>query len=74
MVVDYAHTPDALLQVLKALRAHTRNKLWCIFGCGGNRDKGKRPMMGEIAELHADQVVLMEQLGVMTADTEESAH
>ncbi len=58
MVVDYAHTPDALLQVLKALRAHTMNKLWCVFGCGGNRDKGKRAMMGEIAEQHADQVVL----------------
>ena len=58
MVVDYAHTPDALLQVLKALRAHTKKKLWCVFGCGGNRDKGKRAMMGEIAEQYADQVVL----------------
>jgi UDP-N-acetylmuramoyl-L-alanyl-D-glutamate--2,6-diaminopimelate ligase len=58
MVVDYAHTPDALLQVLKALRAHTNNKLWCVFGCGGNRDKGKRAMMGEIAEQYADYVVL----------------
>jgi len=47
-----------LLQVLKALRAHTANKLWCVFGCGGNRDKGKRAMMGQIAEQHADQVVL----------------
>lgn len=58
MVVDYAHTPDALLQVLKALRLHTDKKVWCIFGCGGNRDKGKRALMGEIAELHADHVVL----------------
>ncbi len=58
MVVDYAHTPDALEQVLKALRAHTDHKLWCVFGCGGNRDKGKRAMMGAIAEQHADQVVL----------------
>ncbi len=58
MVVDYAHTPDALLQVLKALRAHTKKTLWCVFGCGGNRDKGKRAMMGEIAERYADKVVL----------------
>ncbi len=58
VVVDYAHTPDALLQVLKALRDHTSGKLWCVFGCGGNRDKGKRAMMGEIAEQYADHVVL----------------
>jgi UDP-N-acetylmuramoyl-L-alanyl-D-glutamate--2,6-diaminopimelate ligase len=58
MVVDYAHTPDALEQVLKALRAHVSNDLWCVFGCGGNRDKGKRPMMGAIAEQYADHVVL----------------
>ena len=58
VVVDYAHTPDALLQVLKSLRAHALNCLWCVFGCGGNRDKGKRSIMGEIAEQHADQVVL----------------
>lgn len=58
LVVDYAHTPDALEQVLKALRAHVGNELWCVFGCGGNRDKGKRPMMGAIAEQYADHVVL----------------
>lgn len=58
VVVDYAHTPDALEQVLKALRAHVENQLWCVFGCGGNRDKGKRPMMGAIAETYADFVVL----------------
>ncbi len=58
VVVDYAHTPDALEQVLKALRAHVENELWCVFGCGGNRDKGKRPMMGAIAETYADHVVL----------------
>lgn len=58
IVVDYAHTPDALEQVLKALRAHTENKLWCVFGCGGNRDKGKRAMMGSVAEQHADLVIL----------------
>lgn len=58
MVVDYAHTPDALEQVLGALRQHTDNDLWCVFGCGGNRDKGKRAMMGSIAEKLADQVIL----------------
>lgn len=58
LVVDYAHTPDALEQVLKALRAHTKGQLWCVFGCGGNRDKGKRAMMGAIAEQWADKVVL----------------
>ncbi len=58
MVIDYAHTPDAILQVLKALRVHTEGKLWCVFGCGGNRDKGKRAMMGKVAEQYADQVVL----------------
>ncbi|WP_223787569.1 UDP-N-acetylmuramoyl-L-alanyl-D-glutamate--2,6-diaminopimelate ligase [Marinicella meishanensis] len=58
LVVDYAHTPDALEQVLKALRAHTQGQLWCVFGCGGNRDKGKRAMMGAIAEQWADKVVL----------------
>lgn len=58
LVVDYAHTPDALEQVLKTLKKHTHNELWCVFGCGGNRDKGKRPMMGAIAERYADQVIL----------------
>ena len=58
LVVDYAHTPDALEQVLQALREHTENELWCVFGCGGNRDKGKRAMMGAVAEKLADKVVL----------------
>jgi len=58
LVIDYAHTPDALEQVLKALRKHVGNELWCVFGCGGNRDKGKRPMMGAIAEQYADHVIL----------------
>lgn len=58
LVVDYAHTPDALEQVLKALRGHVEHQLWCVFGCGGNRDKGKRPMMGAIAEKYADHVIL----------------
>ncbi len=58
MVIDYAHTPDALKQVLLALRAHTDQQLWCVFGCGGNRDKGKRAMMGAVAEQYADKVIL----------------
>lgn len=55
-VVDYAHTPDALFQALKVLREHGKGKLFCLFGCGGDRDKGKRPLMAKIAELYADVV------------------
>lgn len=58
MVVDYAHTPDALEKALQALRVHCHGKLWCIFGCGGDRDSGKRPMMADIAERLADQSIL----------------
>ena len=58
VVVDYAHTPDALQQVLCALREHRPRRLWCIFGCGGNRDRGKRSQMGRIAEQYSDQIIL----------------
>ncbi len=56
--VDYAHTPDSLEKVLKALRPHTRGKLHVMFGCGGDRDKGKRPLMGQIAAALADDVIV----------------
>lgn len=58
IVVDYAHTPDALSQVLLALREHTHGALWCVFGCGGDRDKGKRPIMGQIAERYSDHLII----------------
>jgi len=56
--VDYAHTPDALETVLKAIRPHTQGKLHLVFGCGGDRDKGKRPLMGEAAARLADVIIV----------------
>lgn len=58
VVVDYAHTSQALSSVLKTLRQHCEQKLICVFGCGGDRDQGKRPLMAEAAESLADEVIV----------------
>ncbi|WP_184390703.1 UDP-N-acetylmuramoyl-L-alanyl-D-glutamate--2,6-diaminopimelate ligase [Xanthomonas arboricola] len=58
VVVDYAHTPDALEQALASLRSHAQDRLICVFGCGGERDTGKRPQMAAIAELNADVAIV----------------
>ncbi|AAP95228.1 UDP-N-acetylmuramoylalanyl-D-glutamate--2,6-diaminopimelate ligase [[Haemophilus] ducreyi] len=58
VLVDYAHTPDALQKALQAARLHTKGKLFCVFGCGGDRDCGKRPLMATIAEELADGVIV----------------
>ncbi len=57
-VVDYAHTPDALAKALQALRVHCAGALWCLFGCGGDRDAAKRPLMGAVADRYADQIIV----------------
>lgn len=57
-VVDYAHTPDGLEKALQSVKAHCKESVWLVFGCGGDRDKGKRPMMGAIAEQYADQIIV----------------
>ena len=58
VVVDYAHTPDALEKALLSIREHCDGKLWCVFGCGGDRDRVKRAVMGSIADRYADQIII----------------
>lgn len=58
VIVDYAHSPDALMKTLQTLREHTLGKLRCVFGCGGERDVSKRPLMAQIVERWADQVIV----------------
>ncbi|MEZ5491380.1 MAG: UDP-N-acetylmuramoyl-L-alanyl-D-glutamate--2,6-diaminopimelate ligase [Gammaproteobacteria bacterium] len=57
-IVDYAHTPEGLKSALLAIRDHFDGEVWCVFGCGGNRDRGKRPMMGEIARAYASRLII----------------
>ena len=58
VVIDYAHTPDGLENILRAVAAHKKGRLICVFGCGGNRDRKKRPIMGGIAARYSDFCVL----------------
>lgn len=70
VVVDYAHTPDALENALNALNEHFKGKIWCVFGCGGERDKGKRPMMARIAERLADELIVTDDNPRQEASTD----
>ena len=56
--VDYSHTPASIEAALRALQLHCKGQLWCVFGCGGDRDRGKRPMMGKVAERLSDQAIV----------------
>lgn len=58
ILIDYAHTPEALREVLQAAKAVCKRRLWVVFGCGGNRDRSKRPLMGQVASELADRIIL----------------
>jgi UDP-N-acetylmuramoyl-L-alanyl-D-glutamate--2,6-diaminopimelate ligase len=58
VVVDYAHTEQGLRAVCQSMRAHFKGRLWCVFGCGGDRDPSKRPLMAKVAEAYADKVIV----------------
>ena len=58
VVVDFAHTPNALEEACKAVKAHFDGQLWCVFGCGGDRDRSKRPLMAKVAQAYADKIVV----------------
>jgi UDP-N-acetylmuramoyl-L-alanyl-D-glutamate--2,6-diaminopimelate ligase len=58
VVVDYAHTPDALEKALLSVKEHCQGQLWCVFGCGGDRDQDKRPVMGAVADKFADRIIV----------------
>lgn len=58
VIIDYAHTPDALEKALLSIKEHCEGELWCVFGCGGDRDQHKRPVMGAAAEKHADHLIV----------------
>ena len=79
-VVDYAHTPDALIQVLTTLKRHVTGQLWAVFGCGGDRDRGKRPLMTQAALDHSNVVLMTsdnprtENLEQILADMKQGIH
>jgi len=58
VIVDYAHTPDAMETTLQSIREHSQGRVWTVFGCGGDRDKTKRPLMGRVAEKYSDYVIV----------------
>ena len=58
VIIDYAHTPDALEKALSGVRSHCEGAVWCVMGCGGDRDKGKRPQMGEVSARLSDMTIV----------------